>query len=280
MLSPKALFERASVLRKKCALFTYNLRQHGVFHVPAGLFFLLFPRKLRDYDVYRSALSDKTGLEIGGPTRLFRRGNILPIYDIARRVTISNLSADDPSVDMRCDATDLSAIGSGTLDFVASSHTLEHLANPMKALREWLRVIREGGHLLLVLPHKDATFDHLRPPTSLEHLLEDLDSDVGENDVTHVEETLSLADQRLCFPHPDEASFVNSVRNSYSDRSLHHHCFDVPLVVRMFDHLGLSIISLDLIFPFHIIVLGRRSCPGSGVAPDNSRFMRGKFRFY
>lgn len=36
-----------------------------------------------------------------------------------------------------------------------SAHTLEDIDNPEEALREWLRVLKIGGHLILYLPHKD-----------------------------------------------------------------------------------------------------------------------------
>lgn len=43
--------------------------------------------------------------------------------------------------------------GSGTLDFVFSSHTLEHLEDWPRALREWFRVLKPGGIVFLYLPH-------------------------------------------------------------------------------------------------------------------------------
>jgi len=40
-----------------------------------------------------------------------------------------------------------------SLDFLFSSHTLEHLDRPWDALGEWTRVLRPGGILFLYLPH-------------------------------------------------------------------------------------------------------------------------------
>ena len=40
-----------------------------------------------------------------------------------------------------------------SLDFVFSSHCLEHLDKWHDALREWYRVLRDGGVLFLYLPH-------------------------------------------------------------------------------------------------------------------------------
>jgi SAM-dependent methyltransferase len=36
-------------------------------------------------------------------------------------------------------------------DFVISSHVLEHFPDPIKALKEWLRVVRKGGYILVLL---------------------------------------------------------------------------------------------------------------------------------
>ena len=57
--------------------------------------------------------------------------------------------------DIEGDCTDLAMFADGGLDFVFSSHLLEHLDDTEAALREWWRVIRPGGHLVLYLPHKD-----------------------------------------------------------------------------------------------------------------------------
>ena len=50
---------------------------------------------------------------------------------------------------------DLSMFASGSMDFVFSSHLLEHIHDYKKALREWWRVVKVGGYLVLYLPHKD-----------------------------------------------------------------------------------------------------------------------------
>lgn len=42
-----------------------------------------------------------------------------------------------------------------SLDFVFSSHCLEDISNTENTLKEWIRVIKPGGFLVLYLPHKD-----------------------------------------------------------------------------------------------------------------------------
>ena len=53
------------------------------------------------------------------------------------------------------DASQLHLFNSCSMDWVYSSHLLEHLEDPLKALKEWWRVLRVGGRMVLYLPHED-----------------------------------------------------------------------------------------------------------------------------
>lgn len=57
--------------------------------------------------------------------------------------------------DVVADCTDLAVFADRSVDFVYSSHLLEHLKDPAAALREWWRVIKVDGYLVLYLPHRD-----------------------------------------------------------------------------------------------------------------------------
>lgn len=52
-----------------------------------------------------------------------------------------------------CEKLDIFADSS--FDFVFSSHLLEHIVNTEATLKEWMRVIKNDGYLILYLPHKD-----------------------------------------------------------------------------------------------------------------------------
>lgn len=56
--------------------------------------------------------------------------------------------------DIVCDAERLDIFASQSLDWVFSSHLLEHIDDYKAALREWWRVVKQGGKLVLYLPHK------------------------------------------------------------------------------------------------------------------------------
>lgn len=40
-------------------------------------------------------------------------------------------------------------------DFVYSSHCLEHMHEPRKAILEWWKLVRPGGHLFVIVPDED-----------------------------------------------------------------------------------------------------------------------------
>src|SRR3990167_10232067 len=52
------------------------------------------------------------------------------------------------------DATKLPMFADSCLDFIFSSHLLEHVEDYKSALKEWWRLVKVGGHLCLYLPHK------------------------------------------------------------------------------------------------------------------------------
>lgn len=58
------------------------------------------------------------------------------------------------------DATRLEWFRDGVLDFVFSSHLLEDFVDVTAVLREWLRVLRPGGRLLIFCPDEPAYRRH------------------------------------------------------------------------------------------------------------------------
>ena len=53
------------------------------------------------------------------------------------------------------DAQTLSSVGDSSMDYVYSSHTLEHMLLPNVALVNWWRVVKPGGYLILYIPERD-----------------------------------------------------------------------------------------------------------------------------
>jgi len=56
---------------------------------------------------------------------------------------------------------------------------LEHIANPLKAINEWLRIIKNGGYVIIIVPEKSCCFDHKRNYSKFSTLLSQYEKNVG-----------------------------------------------------------------------------------------------------
>jgi SAM-dependent methyltransferase len=75
-----------------------------------------------------------------------------------------------------------------SLDYVVTSHVLEHVANPVAALAEWYRVLRPGGIIYLLVPDRRHTWDHPRALTPVAHFLADYERGTTPADATHIDD--------------------------------------------------------------------------------------------
>jgi ADP-heptose:LPS heptosyltransferase/predicted SAM-dependent methyltransferase len=90
------------------------------------------------------------GLDLGcGPSKTF------PHFIGVDNYTATAQFGIQMKPDVVCNVTKLDVFGSASMDFVFSSHCLEHVKDYKSALREWWRVVKPGGYLCLYLPHKD-----------------------------------------------------------------------------------------------------------------------------
>jgi predicted SAM-dependent methyltransferase len=216
----------------------------------------------------------KKGLEIGGPSKIFTKEGYIPIYPLVDTIdgvnfstttvwenTISEGKTYDfggiaPGYQLIQDGTDLSVIKPETYDLLLSSHSLEHIANPIKALKEWLRVLKKGGVLLVILPDSRYTFDCKRPITKFEHLLQDFKDNTSEKDLTHLDEIISLHDLSYDDGIKSLEDFKKRSSDNFTNRCLHHHVFDMNLLEQVFKYLNLKIILKDVSPPFNLIIMG------------------------
>ncbi|HUL52738.1 MAG TPA: class I SAM-dependent methyltransferase, partial [Opitutaceae bacterium] len=85
-----------------------------------------------------------------------------PILPQALRVDLPQPYArySDLPVQLGGDASQLRWFADGQLDFVFSSHVLEDFADTRTVLREWLRVLRPGGRLVLYCPDEQVYRAH------------------------------------------------------------------------------------------------------------------------
>jgi SAM-dependent methyltransferase len=254
-----------------------KLRSEGIGGLLENLYRCALPRRLKYYAQCKSFFQYGTGLEIGGPSGIFGRRGLVPVYSIAARIDNCNFGGNTvwegmisegdtflfdkkkaPGRQYIAEASDLHCIEDSSYDFILSSHCIEHLANPLKGLTEWIRVLRQRGLLVLVVPHKDGTFDHRRPTTSLKHMIQDYDIQTNEDDMTHLEEILRCHDLTRDPGAGDPESFRERSERNIDNRCLHHHAFDTRLAVEVVDHMGLKILAVELFRPHHIAIVAQK----------------------
>jgi SAM-dependent methyltransferase len=53
------------------------------------------------------------------------------------------------------DAEQMASLANGTYDFVHSSHCLEHVKDPYTAFKNWLRILKPNGYMIVTVPDED-----------------------------------------------------------------------------------------------------------------------------
>ena len=227
-------------------------------------------REVANPSPFLSAVSEKRGIEIGGPSLFFDVS--LPIYRNVGSLDGLNFSRQtiwegdiDESMDFSYrkrrlgnqvigEASDLSSVEAQSYDFVLSCHSLEHVANPLKALREWKRILKPGGFLILAVPNKESIFDHNRPTTTFSHLISDEQSGIDERDLTHLEEILELHDLGRDKAAGSFEEFRARSLDNFSNRGLHHHVFDSDVLSECLKHANYQVLEMRSSYYDHLVL--------------------------
>jgi SAM-dependent methyltransferase len=235
-------------------------------------------RRVASLAMFRAEVENKLGLEIGGPSGIFQDAGELPIYRYMAGLDNCVFSGETiwegrreqgrtffyhprkgKGFNFIREATDLHDIPNHGYDFVLSSHSLEHTANPIQALKEWMRIVKPRGAIVVVVPDYRYTFDHRRRPTPVEHMLDDYNRGTDEKDTTHLSEILKLHNLALDPAAGSLDNFRNRSLRNFENRCLHHHVFDPGNSRRLFEASGLTVEVQEIVKPHNIVLLAR--CP-------------------
>lgn len=269
---------------------THILRTQGI----KGLMYAVSSRmcsligiRAASFQVLEGLLRDKRGIEIGGPSQVFSGKGIFPVYPIVEHLDNCNFGSTTvwegeirdgqtfkfvhnkaAGRQFIVEATAMACLPSGAYDFVLASHILEHTANPILALSEWKRLLRDQGTLVMLLPLKDNNFDHRRPVTTMEHLIADFTCGMTEDDLTHMPEILALHDLGRDPEAGDLENLKERSKLNFENRCFHHHVFDTQLAVLLMDYVGMRIKTIETIQPTHILIASQKLA--ANVKPNNS----------
>lgn len=113
-----------------------------------------------------------------------------------------------------------------------SSHTLEHFANPIKALCAWSTSLVDGGGIITIVPNKHECWDRVREDTTFEHMVEDFKNDTPNTDMTHLEESSCMLETR--------PTYYQDVGKTNATQVIHHHVFSLSTLQMCHEMAGFS----------------------------------------
>ena len=191
---------------------------------------------------------NKYGLEIGGPSgsgiEIYRHAGCMDNAIFSNNTVWSVHGTEYKYFENKVgnviinDATALTNVESGAYDFMFASHTLEHIANPLKALSEWIRIVKDDGYIILILPEKSACFDHKRQISSFDKIVKQYTNDVGEDDLSTLPEILRNHDLAMDPPAGNFEQFTRRSLDNYNNRCLHHYVYSPDLLKQICQYMG------------------------------------------
>lgn len=266
------------------------IKLYGFEATVRSLFQKLLKKRARCFEELKSEIVDKDIIEIGGPSRFFSSKGVFPIYQLSEKIDNLNYSCETVwnssiAADKRTvyegnrayrklflnDSSEVTEISDESYDILINCHVIEHIANPIKTLQSWRRFLKYGGLLVTVLPHKDATFDHLREATSLQHIIDDYNKDIGEDDLSHKNEILALHDARYDKGFVSQEDFRSKIDDNLQSRIMHHHTFTTKCVADLIDYLQFEILFIEPLLPCHILIIAKKVRDYNKI--DNSPFL-------
>lgn len=185
----------------------------------------------------RKKISDKIAIEYlaGNGIEIGALHNKMPVSRKAKVSYVDRISYEDlikhyPELkgkkitkpDIVSDAQTLGAIADNSQDFIIASHILEHCEDPIEALKNFSRVMKQDANAYIIVPDKRHCFDHKRPLTSVEHLVKDHEEGVLTSRRDHYLEWLKLVEDI-----EDEEEIAKKLKTyEETNYNIHFHVWD------------------------------------------------------
>ena len=182
------------------------------------------PAKDRRQRITRFITPQQKGIEIGPyfqPLAPKRLGYNCLAVDVCDAVTLRQRALEDPNLPDQVidEIEEVDLLGSssaieelveardrlGTFDYIISSHSFEHLPDPVRFLQGCSKVLRPGGILSMALPDRRTCFDHFRPHSTLAELL---DAYFAARDRPTLAQVFEQASLRCCFGAQQSLGFA------------------------------------------------------------------------
>lgn len=236
-----------------------KLKKKGIKGVLRKIKRIVAKNYIKNLNTVEHYFINKDGIEIGGPSKAFTNKGYIPLYSLMnsldgvnfseKTVWTGDINLNEFLIDGKpvgkmyiAEGSDLSSLNDKSYDFLLSCNNIEHIANPMKALEEWVKKLKNNGVVVIIAPKKESNFDHKRDIVKFEHLVDDFNKNIDENDLTHLEEILELHDLSLDKAAGTLKEFKERSLNNFQNRCLHHHVFDLDVLEKMCLHFNLKVL--------------------------------------
>jgi len=131
----------------------------------------------------RDVIGDSTGLKILdlGCANNKTLENAIGVDMVAKDEVVNSLQGNPISqADVSADVSQPLPFDDGSVDVVIARHILEHLMDTTTVVKQWAKVLKTGGKLIIAVPHNGRilsipmNFEHVHgfDPLSLKHFLE------------------------------------------------------------------------------------------------------------
>jgi len=194
-------------------------------------------------NILQKITHNKLGVEIGGPSFegiiIYENANSMDNVIFSKNTIWSNHTEDYNYYKNKKgkvivnDAVNISLVQNECYDFCFSCHSLEHIANPLKAINEWLRIINKNGYIVIIVPEKSVCFDHKRNYSEFSTLLSQYEKNVGEDDLSTLPEILKNHDLSMDPPAGDFCQFTKRSLDNFNNRCLHQYVYNDALLMKI-----------------------------------------------
>ena len=208
-------------------------------------------------EILKQITQFKNGLEIGGPSDtgkcIYENANNLDNCVFSTNTVWFHHNVDynyfinKKGKTIINDSVNIVQVKNEEYDFCFSSHTLEHIANPLKAVNEWLRIIKQNGHIIIIVPEKSVCFDHKRSYSKFSTLLSQYEKNVGEDDLSTLPEILKNHDLAMDPPAGDLGSFTKRSLDNFNNRCLHHYVYNDDLLIEICNYFNCELIYKETV---------------------------------
>jgi SAM-dependent methyltransferase len=197
-------------------------------------------------EVARSYIKGE-GIEFGALNSALKvpDGVIVRYADFESADDIRNSYPDQADIqrpDLISDLESMNGIETASQDFIIANHVLEHVEDPLRALKSVSRVLRPGGIAFLALPDKRFTFDSVREITTLDHVIRDHENGPDGSVQDHYEEWVRCIDR---FEGEEKARKIGAMTQIRAN--IHFHLWDYAAMMELFGYIAKTpVFGLDV----------------------------------